>query len=179
MSNPMRLLVLAAALNLAAAGVAAAQTVIVEGATPGQTVEVIVNTAPANRGTVAADGTATVAAEIPLNAQNRAEMDARLYVDACDTVRRLLIIDRNQLPPAPEAGCSRSEISGIYWVRQRSTIVFDLAGAIPDVLLRQGTYDPNAPVRRLAPKGLVVFGGGGLGKRQRCRGARVRQREQL
>lgn len=164
MSNPMRLLVLAAALNLAAAGAAAAQTVIVEGATPGQTVEVMVNNAPAHRGTVAADGTATVSAEIPANAQNRAELDARLYVDACDTLRRILILDRNQLPPAPAAGCSRSEISGIYWVRQRSTIVFDLAGAIPDVLLRQGTYDPNAPVRRLAPKGLVVFGGGGLGQ---------------
>lgn len=164
MSKVLRLLAVAAVLNIAVAARVAAQTVVVRGATPGETVEVIVNDAPANSGTVAADGMATVAAEVPLNASNRREMDARLYLDTCDTLHRVLVIDRNQLPPQPQAGCARTEIGGVYWVRQRSTIVIDVSQPIPDVLLRQGEYNPNAPVRRLAPTGLVAFGGGGLAK---------------
>ena len=164
MSKSLRLLVVAAALSIAVAVDAAAQTVIVRGAAPGESVEVIVNDAPANSGTVAADGMAQVAANVPMNAEKRAEMDARLYLDACDKLRRILIIDRNQLPPPPQAGCARTEIGGVYWVRQRSTIVVDVSKPIPDVLLRQGSYNPNAPVRRLAPTGLIAFGGGGLAK---------------
>ncbi len=164
MSNPMRLLAMAAVLNISAAGVAAAQTVIVRGATPGETVTVVVNSAAGNTGTVGADGTATVAANLPASEPGKAEMDSRLFVDACDKTRRVLIVDRNQLPAPPETGCVRSEISGVYWVRQRSTIVIDVSKPIPAVLLRQGSYNPNAPVRRLAPTGLVVFGGGGLGR---------------
>jgi len=163
MSKPLRLLAMAAALNITAAGAAVAQTVIVEGATPGQTVEVVVNSAPAATGAVAADGVATVAANLPKNAAGRLEMDARLYLDACDKVRRVLIVERNQLP-ASQPGCTRTDIPGVYWVRQRSTIVIDVSGPIPDVLLRQGAYDPNAPVRRLVPTGLSLFGGGGLAR---------------
>jgi hypothetical protein len=164
MFNPMRLLALAAVLNITVAGVAAAQNVIVKGAASGDTVEVVVNAAAVATGTVGADGMVTVAANLPANAAGKPEMDARLYVDACDKLRRVVIVERNQLPPPPQAGCSRSEVSGIYWVRQRSTIVVDVSGPIPDVLLRQGAYNPNAPSRRLAPTGLAVFGGGGLAK---------------
>jgi hypothetical protein len=164
MSKPLRLLALAAALNITAATVAAGQTVIVKGAAPGDRVEVVVNATPANTGTVAADGTATIAGTVPQNAAGRPEMDSRLHLDSCDKLRRVHIVDRNQLPPPAADGCARTEVSGIYWVRQRSTIVIDVSGPIPDVLLRQGAYDPNAPVRRLAPPGLVVFGGGGLSK---------------
>lgn len=164
MSKALRLLSVAAVLNIAASTGVAAQTIIIRGATAGETVEVIVNNSPANTGTVAADGTATVAAGIPPTDAKRPEIDARLYLDTCDTLRRVLIVDRNQLPSAPQAGCARTEISGVYWVRQRSTIVIDVSKPIPDVLLRQGSYNPNAPVRRLAPTGLVAFGGGGLAK---------------
>lgn len=164
MSMFLRLLALAAALNIAAAGTAAAQTVLVKGAKPGETVDLVVNDAPAVSGKVGGDGAVTVLGTIPLNSANRPEMDARLYLDACENVRRVLVVDRNQLPPPPEAGCTRTEVSGIYWVRQRSTIVVDVSKPIADVLLRQGQYNPNAPSRRLAPKGLVAFGGGGVGK---------------
>jgi hypothetical protein len=164
MSMPLRLLALAAVLNIAAAGAAAAQTVILKGAAPGETVEVVVNTGTPGSGTAAADGVATVAANLPANAAGRQEMDARLYLDACDKVRRVLIVERNLLPSPPEPGCKRTDLAGVYWVRQRSTIVIDVSAAIPDVLLRQGAYDPTAPARRLAPTGLVVFGGGGLAK---------------
>lgn len=162
MSMSLRLLALAAVLNIAAAGAAAAQTVILKGAKPGETVEVIVNDSPAITATVAADGTATATGNIPLNAAKRSEMDARLYLDACENVRRVFVIDRTQLPPPAQSGCARTEIGGVYWVRQRSTIVIDVSNPIPDVLLRQGEYNPNAPVRRLAPRGLIAFGGGGL-----------------
>ncbi len=143
---------------------ASAQTLILKGAKPGETVELVVNDAPANTGTVAADGSATVTGNIPLNASKRAEMDARLYLDACGDRRRVLVVNRNQLPQPAADGCTRTEVSGIYWVRQRSTIVIDVSTPIPDVLLRQGTYNPNAPTRRLAPKGLVLFAGGGMSK---------------
>ncbi len=164
MSTPLRPLALAAVFSIVAAAPVAGQTVIVRGAAAGETVEVFVNGAAGGTGTIGADGTARVAANLPMNAAGRPEMDSRLYVDACARIRRVLIVDRNQLPPTAESGCTRSEIGGVYWVRQRSTIVVDVSGPIPDVLLRQGAYNPNAPVRRLAPVGLVAFGGGGLAK---------------
>ena len=164
MSMPLRLLAMAAVLNIAATGTAAAQTVILKGAAPGETVEVVVNTGTPGSGTVAADGVATVATNLPPNAAGRQEMDARLYLDSCDRLRRVAIVERNLLPTPPPPGCKRTDLAGVYWVRQRSTIVIDVSAAIPDVLLRQGAYNPNAPARRLAPTGLVVFGGGGLAK---------------
>jgi hypothetical protein len=164
MLKPLRLLALAAAIHMTAASVAAAQTVIVRGATPGDAVEAIVNAEAPATGTVTAAGTATVAVNLPVNAEGKAEMDSRLYVDACDKLRRVLIVERNRLPAPPPTGCTRSEVGGVYWVRQRSTIVVDVSGPIPDVLLRQGAYNPNAPVKRLAPTGLMLFGGGGLAK---------------
>lgn len=164
MSNLLRLLGLAAALNIAAAAAAGAQTVIVKGAVPGETVEVVVNGGTPATGTVGPDGVATVAATVPANDAGRPELDARLTLDACGTTRRVLIIERNQLPPPAAQGCTRSEVAGVYWVRQRSTIVIDVSGPIPDVLLRQGTYNPNAPVKRTVPTGLVAFGGGGIAK---------------
>jgi hypothetical protein len=164
MSKSLRLLAVAAALTIIVAGTASAQTVIVRGAKPGETLEVVVNDSPANKGTVAADGTATVAGNLPANDAKRPEMDARLYLDTCDAIRRVIIVNRNQLPLPTAADCTRSDLTGIYWVRQRSTIVIDVSKPIPDVLLRQGSYNPNAPTRRLAPKGLVAFGGGGFAK---------------
>jgi opacity protein-like surface antigen len=164
MSNSLRLLSLAAVLTIAAAGAAHAQTVIVRGAVPGETIEVVVTGGTTSTGQVGADGTATVAATLPAGDTGRPEMDARLTIDVCGTTRRVHILERAQLPPAVPDGCTRSEIGGVYWVRQRSIIVINVAGAIPDVLLRQGSYNPNAPVKRTVPTGLVAFGGGGLAK---------------
>ena len=164
MSNSLRLLSLAAVLNIAAVAAAGAQTVIVEGAAAGDTIEVMVNGGAATTGTVGADGTGTVSTTLPMSDANRPEMDARLAIDTCGTIRRVHIVERNRLPPALADGCTRSDVPGIYWVRQRSTIVVDVAGPIPDVLLRQGNYNPNAPVKRTVPTGLVAFGGGGIAK---------------
>ena len=162
MSNLLRLLSLAAVLNIAAAAAAEAQTVIVRGATPGETVEVLVNSGPATVGTVGPDGMATVSVTLPPNEAGRTEMDARLTVDTCGRTRRVHVVERNRLPGAAGEGCTRTDVTGIYWVRQRSTIVIDVAGPIPSVLLRQGEWNPNAPVSRTVPTGLVAFGGGGV-----------------
>lgn len=163
MAKPLRLLVLAAVTILGMGSSAAAQTVMVRGAVPGEAVEVMVNGAAAGTGTIDATGVGSVAFSLPPGATATPDMNARLYVDACEKLRRVHVIEQNQAPAATASGCTRSEIPGVYWVRQRSTIVVNVANAIPAVLLRQGRYNPNAGgPRRPSPTGLVLFGGGGL-----------------
>ena len=81
--------------------------------------------------------------------------------------RRVVIVERDRLPPAPEAGCTRRQISGVFWVRPVNTIVIDAGGANPTLLLIKGSYslDPDKPDRPRTASlgGLVVFGGGGFG----------------
>jgi hypothetical protein len=166
MTNFWRPLVLAAALNVVAgAGMAVAQTVVVTNAPAGENVELVLNATPL--GAVVADerGDAT----LPVNLQKnlgKTEIDANIYEDVCEETHRVLIVERGgQLPAAP-AGCERREVSGLYWVRQVSTVVVDVGGTIPSVLLIRGSYNPReanvARPARVAPTGLVVTGGGGL-----------------
>ena len=163
MSNPLRLLAIAAAIVFGMASSAAAQTVMVRSAVPGETIEVLVNGAAAGTGTIDATGVGTATFTVPAGDTARPEMNSRLFVDTCGKVRRVHVVEQNQLPPDAQPGCTRSDIGGIYWVRQRSTIVINVANAIPVVLLRQGSYNPNATgPRRPAPTGLVIFAGGGL-----------------
>lgn len=163
MSNPVRLLLMAAVIVFGMASSATAQTVMVRGAVPGETIEVLVNGAGAGTGTIDATGVGTATFAVPVGDTARPEMNARLFVDTCGKVRRVHVVEQNQLPPDAQSGCTRSDIGGIYWVRQRSTIVINVANAIPVVLLRQGSYNPNTSgPRRPAPTGLVIFAGGGL-----------------
>jgi hypothetical protein len=91
------------------------------------------------------------------------DMDSRIYVDVCTSLRRVHVVDRNMPPPARADGCERREVNGIFLVRPRSTLVVDAGALIPTMLLRQGRYDPTAgKVRVLAPRGISVFGAGGL-----------------
>ena len=164
MSKCLRLLALAAVFSGGASGVAFAQTVLLRGAPAGDAVEVVINGATVATGTVAADGLASLAGTMPLNDANRAEMDARVVVDVCPKLYRVQIFERNRPLPVRAEGCERREIGGVFWLQQRSTLVIDVAGAIPTMLLRQGEYDPNAVYRgRQAPRGLVLFAGGGWG----------------
>jgi len=163
MSNPLRLLAIAAVTVFGMVSSVAAQTVMVRGGVPGETIEVLVNGAAAGTGTIDATGVGTASFAVPTGDTARPEMNARLFVDTCARVRRMHVVEQNQLPPDVQSGCTRSDIGGIYWVRQRSTIVINVANAIPVVLLRQGSYNPNASgPRRPAPTGLVIFAGGGL-----------------
>ena len=157
-----RRFVLAAILLPLLSVAAAAQTVIVTNAPVGDRIEVVVGGKPTGSVTVDATRTATIPASLQ-TAAGVSQMDARVYVDVCEKLHRIFITERNQLPPAREDGCDRREIPGIFWVRPANSLVVNVGGAIPTLLLVTGRYNPlnPAPVRR-APSGFVLFGGGGL-----------------
>lgn len=165
MSRVLRLLTLAALFQLAGAGIAAAQTVLLKGGTPGHGIELVLDGTKVADGTVGPNGEGTVVGQIPMNQSNRAEIDGRVHIDSCGSVYRVHLVDKNRQPPAREQDCQRREVNAVFWIQQRSTLVIDVSGAIPTVLLRQGEYDPAAVTRgrRPSPRGLVLWAGGGWG----------------
>ncbi len=168
MTRLWRLLVTAAALNMTAAATAAAQTVLVRKAPPGATVEVLLNDAVVGTGTASPEG------EVSLDLKmTQPEQDSNIFVDVCEKSRRVLVIDHNRRPPAPPAGCERRDISGIFWVRPINTLVVDVGGTQPSMLLVRGPYKPPKPEvegeegtgpKFETPTGLTLFGAGGYGK---------------
>ncbi|MEO7275426.1 MAG: outer membrane beta-barrel protein [Vicinamibacterales bacterium] len=167
MVNSGRLLVIAAALSLGVhAGVANAQTVVARKLPAGATVELVVNGATVGTGTPDAMGDARV--PFDLQAQSgKPEMDATVHVDVCsETLRRVLVADRNQAPPVPEPGCSRKDVIGVFWIKKVTTLVVDTGSPNATVFLRQGPVDLTAkPISARwdeVPTGLVAFGGAGL-----------------
>jgi hypothetical protein len=167
MVKSARLLVIAAALSLGLhAGVATAQTVIARKVPAGATVELMVNGAKVGTGTPDALGDARMPFDIQAQT-GKPEMDATVHVDSCgDTLRRVLVADRNQAPPVPEAGCTRKDVIGVFWVKRVSSVVVDTGSPNATVFLRQGSVDLTAkpPSARWdeVPTGLVAFGGAGL-----------------
>src|SRR5471030_669380 len=112
MTRLWRLLAMAAALNMTAgAAILAAQTVLVRNAPPGLNVEAVLND------TVTAKGTTSPAGEVSLDLKLPVpEMDANVFVDVCEKLRRVLVVDHNKhAAPAPD-GCDRREVSGVFWV---------------------------------------------------------------
>src|SRR4029450_8288035 len=73
-------------------------------------------------------------------------------------------------PPPPAEGCDRREVPGIYWVRPVNTLVVDVGGAAPSMLLVRGSYTPPKPLAEGAteeerpskplPAGLMMWAGG-------------------
>jgi hypothetical protein len=171
MVNPRRLFVCVAALNVTVnVGVAMAQTVIVRKAPRGSTVELVVNTAVIASAPANDAGDANLAVNLTKTV-GKNEIDAYMFVDSCDQVRRVLIVERGVTPPAVTGSCERKAIAGLFALRGVTTMVVDLSGSEPSMHLRQGPAPSewlrDVPVgapgmRRLAPVGLVVFGGGGL-----------------
>lgn len=161
----LRRLGLAAAFSVLVPAAAAAQTILLKGAPTGSTVEIFVNNQQAATGVVPAGGEVTLTGTIPPNDEQRPEMDSRVYVDSCGGTYRIHIMNRNMPAPPRGDGCERDEIAGVFWVRQRSTLVIDVEPEIPTLLLRQGRYDPNAAlrIRREVPVGWILFGSGGWG----------------
>jgi hypothetical protein len=166
-----RPLVIAAALNVTVgAAMSAAQTVMLRNAPAGAKVEVLLNGAPVGSGQAGPDGEATIA----LNTGDTigpGGLDTNIALDACEAVRRVVLTDHAKAAVPPAAGCDRHEISGIFWVRQINTLVFDLSGNAPSLLLIKGKYVYHAPVPedqphvwRPLPTGLALFGGAGTAK---------------
>jgi hypothetical protein len=154
----------AAALFLCLAAASEAQTVIIRKAPPGSTVEVTVNGAPAGAGTVNASGDAVVPVKV-LGAGGRTETDAFLFVELCGSLRRVVIVEETAQTPPPAADCQRHDVPGLFVLRPESSIVFDVSGPQPAVLLRQGSYSLKPPrVWKPSPTGFVLFGAAGIGK---------------
>jgi hypothetical protein len=161
-------LVVAAAFGvIAGAHVASAQTVIARKVPAGSTVELVLNETKVGTATPDPAGDAKLPFKIQ-DSSGKAEMDATVHVDICDTLRRILVVERGKVPAPPEPGCTRKDVLGLFLVKSVSNIVVDTGGPNPTVWLRQGSVDlrPKGPAGPWSgmPTGLVVFGGAGLGK---------------
>ena len=163
MTKPLRLLV-AAALNLTmGAGLAAAQTVMVRHAPPAETVDLVLNTTKVATATVDANGDALLPLNLALNNAGKTEIDANVFLDVCEKLRIVMVVERGQPAAALQPGCERRDISGLYWVRRVNTLVIDIGGPNPTMMLIKGDYS-GEPEKSWAatPRGLVLFGGAGL-----------------
>lgn len=165
MTTPWRPLACAAALIVwLGAGPARAQTVMVRDAAAGSTVDLLLNGAAAGSATTDSAGRATIPFTLPPSAERQGNsIDAYLFVDACGTTFRLLIVERAQPVPPQPVECTRRESLGLFLLRPVSTIVLTLADATPTVMLRQGTvtFGPRRLTRPTA-SGPVLFAGGGF-----------------
>jgi len=162
MMKPMRLLVAAALFVLAGSGVARAQNVMVRNAPPGETIEVFLNATKVASASVQPNGETTLPLNLKENNAGKIEIDANIFIDVCDKIRRIMVVERGQPAATQEPGCERRDIAGLYWVRQVNTLVVDVGGPNPTMMLVKGSYDPGkARNWSLAPTGLIAFGGAG------------------
>ncbi len=167
-SSWRRLVGAAAVCLIVTAGVAGAQTVIVQNAPPKSTLEVLLNDKAIGSATADARGMATVATRGVAK-----ETSAHVFVDVCGDRRRVILVEPGLQPAPAEPACSRKEISGLFVVRPITTFVVDVGGPAPEVWLRQGAApeswlrpqtagaEPSGP-ERTAPTGLILSAGGSL-----------------
>ena len=159
--NVCRPLALAGVVSAMLAGSASAQTVVVRGLPSGGAAELVQGGATVP-GTADADGDATLQGSLSDPGDTR----ITIFVDTCEQVRRVVLVPRDGAAPPPPEGCARAAVPGVFVVRPVSTIVVNLSGANPTVLLRQGPFDFRRTQRRGVepPAGLMVFGGGGYSR---------------
>lgn len=156
----------AAFLLCASVGTADAQTFVVLNAPAGSTVEVSFGTA-VGKGSADQAGNATVV--VTGSPADTEEVAAAIYADACDTTIRLVLAGRTAEPAPAGAGCQRRVVPGFFVFRKGTSIVVDLAPSVPIVRIRQGRVPGSwmvegpVPTGHTPPRGLVVFGGAGIG----------------
>ncbi len=161
----LRRLLLRAAVLIVTAGVAAAdaQTVIVRKTTPGAAIEVSINNAPG--GSTKTDTGGDVVLPIKMfTGTGKLDTDSLVLVAVCEgNVIRVILLERGHSIPAEERGCVRRDMGGWFLLKPVSTLVIDVGGPSPTLLLRQGSFS-LAPPRTwsASPTGLVIFGGGTL-----------------
>lgn len=153
----------AAAFILFASASAAAQTVVVRKVPAGSNVEVVGNTGEPVTAKADQNGDAVVPLGTPV-AKPGVDTRVLVFVDRCGETTRVIIVDAD-LQPNPAGACARRQIEGLFIARPGTTIMVNVEGTSPSVLLRQGSWTLAAPrsVRRL-PTGLVLFGGAGYSK---------------
>jgi hypothetical protein len=162
MRKSLRLLVAAAALNLTTGGAAVAQTVLVRHAPPAETVELMLNAAKVASATTDAAGDTTLPLDLRVNNAGKEEIDANIFIDTCDKLHRVIVVERGQPIATQEPGCERRDIPGLYWVRRVNTLVIDVGGPNPTMMLVKGEYGLEPERTWGTPGGLVAFGGGGF-----------------
>ena len=146
-----------------------AQTVIVAKAPPDAKVELVLNGETVATGVTDASGNATLVAK-PSGDRRPGDMDAHVFVETCADVRRVIIIDRRNPLPVEEAGCARAAVGAarpdLYLVRRETTLLVNVDGPNPTVLLRQGRFtleDLQDDRTWTSPAtGLVLSGGAGI-----------------
>ncbi len=162
----------AAAVFVLSAGSALAQTVIVKGAAPASTIELMLNDDRAGSGTVDASGFGSVAGNLFPTPQ-KTETDVRVFVDACAGTTRILIVETFRQAPPVAGACNREAIPDVFVARPITTFVIDISSSPPSVLIRQGrppaewlagaTNISIRPKRTVpAPPGLVLGASVGL-----------------
>ena len=167
--RPWRPLALACLLSaMPGAATAGAQTIVIRGLAPGAAAELLHEGAPAVTGAANDAGDAILKGALA----DATDVRVNFYVDVCANVRRVVIVNRDGLPPAPQSGCERTPIAGVFVIRDVSSVVVNLSGAQPTLLLRQGPYDlrPQSEWETRVPAGVVIFGGGGLSKLHNAQG---------
>ena len=149
-------------------GIADAQTFVVRHAPVGSAVEVAFGAA-VGKGTADQAGDATVVLTgSPADTQ---EVAAAIYTDVSRYHHRsrVPLAARTAEPPPPGAGCQRRVVPGFFVFRRGTAVVVDLEPSVPIVRIRQGRVPDSwlmqgpIPTFHTAPRGLVVFGGGGFG----------------
>lgn len=166
-SRFLRPLALAGVVSAAAATTAAAQTVVIRGVPAGSAAEVIQGAARAS-GTPDSGGDAVIKGNLTAAGDTRVS----IFADVCEQARRVVLVERDASPPAPEAGCTRTEVPGTFVLRPVSTLVVNMRGATPSVLLRQGEFDFRKEYGTGGvepPAGLIVFGNGAYTKLHNAR----------
>ena len=163
MMKPMRLLVAAALFVMIGSGVARAQTVMVRNAPPGETIEVFLNATKVASASVQANGETTLPLNLRESNAGKTEIDANIFTDVCDKIRRIIVVERGQPAATQEPGCERRDIPGLYWVRGVNTLVVDVGGPNPTMMLVKGSYQPGRVKNwsSTVPNGLIAFGGAG------------------
>jgi hypothetical protein len=166
---PLRLPALALALT-ATAGVslATAQTVIVRSAPAGATIELTLEGGRSASATADNFGDATLVAPA-----STAEGEAQMYVDACGTTVRVMLLRLR--PGSAQPGCTRTEIGSIFRVGPLTTFVVDMDDTRATAHVTQGPpprswvdrgATPEKPKRNWGTpqKGLTLSGGAGFSK---------------
>src|SRR4051812_2478276 len=112
--------ILLALLLVASAGLrpAGAQTMIVQGAPAGATVEVTMNGGAAVSATADNLGDATLT--VPASAPSAV---VQIHLDSCTAVVRVLVIERGVPTPTAGAGCRRIEIGSNFAMTSATTFV--------------------------------------------------------
>ena len=166
-----RSLCVAAALNVIVTAAAAAQTVIVTKAPSGSTVELVMNSTLAGSAAANPAGQATFTLTPDVRGGKK-ESDAYVFVEYCENVRRVILIEPG-MEGFPGGQCPRREVPGAYVLREITTLVVSVAETAPSVLVRQGRVPPTwltdevdqPPAQKPANapgRGLYGFAGGGL-----------------